>query len=552
MNISISSNGMPIKRICLALAGVGFTALLAGCGGGSSSSVVTPPPPPVVTIDVFGARGTTLTAQVTSSNCSATPTVSWQTSGGVALGTGLSIQDTQPASAITATATCSTATATENLQALSVYNTLAAFAVMQNNSAEAWGNPVWGGQTAAGEALTNISQLFPSERGFAALLADSTVQTWGSGYVAVKDPNLTDPSKGAITTSALTNIASVIPGRVAYFGVKKDGSFVAWGNYRGLITQVDVAMNDATAGLSATTLASLTNVKSIASTEGAYAALKADGTVVSFGDPDSGGDSSSVKAQLTGVTQVVGTNYDFLALRKDGTVVGWTGQFGWAIPTSNQTLSNVNNLTVDGTVGVATTNSGTASAFGYTPDVDAADSTSVASLLTGVANIYATQTSFAALLSNGNVVSWGDLPRMQASLNTVQSSLTNVKNIVSSEYAFAALKGDGTVVTWGDPIVGGDSSKVSAQLTNVVALTSNKYAFAALKSNGTVVTWGMASKGGDSSAVASNLTNVRAIYATPFGAFLAVNKDGTFVNWGDQWAGGGKTPAKLTKIPFAS
>ncbi|MFZ6848839.1 hypothetical protein [Undibacterium sp. RuRC25W] len=543
MNKLIPSSGMPIKRICLALVSVGFTTLLTGCGGSSS------PPPPTVTIDVFGARGSTLTAVVTSTNCSATPTVTWQTSGGVALGTGLSIQDTQPLSAISATATCSTATLTENLQPLSVYSSLAAFAVLQNKTVEAWGNPVWGGQTAAGEALTTITQLYPSDRGFAALLADNTVQTWGSSYVAVSNPNLVDTSKGSIATSALTNIASVIPGRVAYFATKKDGSFVAWGSYRGLISQVDTLMNNATDGLSASTLASLTNVQSIASTEGAYAALKTDGTVVTFGDPDAGGDSSSVQAQLTNVTQVVGTNYDFVALRKDGTVVGWTGQFGWAIPTS--TLTGVTNLTVNGIVGVATTKTD-ASAFGYAPDVDAADSSSVTTLLKSVAQVYSTQTAFAALLTNGNVVSWGDLPRMQTSLNAVQSSLTNVKNIVSSEYAFAALKNDGTVVTWGDPTVGGDSSSVASQLTNVVSITANKYAFAALKSNGTVVTWGMATKGGNSSAVASSLTNVRAIYATPFGAFLAVNKDGTFVNWGDQWAGGGAAPAKLTKIPFSS
>ncbi|MFZ6725397.1 hypothetical protein ACO0K2_07855 [Undibacterium sp. MH2W] len=547
MNKMIPFSSVPMKRICLALVGVGFTTLLAGCGGSSSPAA---PPPPTVTIDVFGARGTTLTAQVTSTNCSATPTVSWQTSGGVALGTGLSIQDTQPSSAISATATCSTATATENLQPLAVFTSLAAFAVLQNKTAEAWGNPVWGGQTATAESLTNITQLYPSDRGFAALLADNTVQTWGSSYVSESNPNLVDPAKGSIATGPLTNIASIIPGRVAYFGIKKDGSFVAWGNYRGLISQVDTPMNDPSNGLSASTLASLTNVQSIAATEGAYAALKTDGTVVTFGDTDSGGDSSSATLPLTNVTQIVGTNYDFVALRKDGTVAGWTGSFGWAIPTT--TLSTVTNLTANGVVGVATLKSGAATAFGDATSVDAADTTSIASSLSNVAQIYATQSAFAALLTNGNVISWGDLQRMQTSLNAVQSSLTNVKNIVSSEYAFAALKNDGTVVTWGDPTVGGDSSSVASQLTNVVSITANKYAFAALKSNGTVVTWGMASKGGNSSTVAASLTNVRAIYATPFGAFLAVNKDGTFVNWGDQWAGGGTAPAKLTKIPFTS
>ena len=541
MNISIPSNDMPFKRICLALAGVGFTVLLTGCGGGSSAPAVPPaPPPPTVTIDVFGARGATLTAQVTSSNCSVTPTVSWQTSGGVALGTGLTIQDTQPNSVISATASCSTASAVENLQPNVVYNTNAAFAVLQNGTVVAWGDPVWGGATSDAAKVSNVSNLYPSERGFAALLTNGSVSVWGSSYI---DPTTT-------ATGTLTNISSIIPGRIAYFATKNDGSFVAWGNYRLVDSEGNsVAMNSTSGGLSASTLASLTNIKSISSTEGAYAALKNDGTVVAFGDPDVGGDASSVQAQLTNVVQVVGTNFEFLGLTKSGNIYEWSNAYGYAYPT--QQIPATTKLTVDGTVGVATTSSGTATAFGYSAGIDAASSASVASLLNNVVNIYATQTSFAALLANGNVVSWGDLDRMGASLNTVQSSLTNVKSIATTEYAFAALKGDGTVVTWGDPIVGGDSSTVTSQLNNVVAITANKYAFAALTSSGTVVTWGMPGKGG-SSTVTTNLTNVRAIYATPFGGFLAVNKDGSFATWGDQWAGGGTVPSTLTKIPFAS
>ncbi len=543
MNIYITSNGIPLNRMASALASIGFTVLLAGCGGSDSSAPPAPPPSPTVSIDVFGARGTTLTAVVNSTNCSATPTVSWQASSGVALGTGTSVQDTQPNSTVTATASCSTATASQTLQANSVYSALAAFAVTQNGTAYAWGNPVWGGQNASSSVITGIAQLFPSDRGFAALLTDGTVKVWGSSFVSP-----------TTATSALTNIASIIPGRVAFFGVKKDGSFTAWGTYRGVLSGVDVPFNDPNYGLNAATIASLTNIKSIASTEGAYAAVKADGTVVAFGDADTGGDASSVQSQLTNVTQVVGTNYDFVALRKDGTVVSWTGSFGWAIPTSDQVVTNVKNLTAGGAIAVATTNAGVTFGFGYANDVEAVDTRILNSngILTNITNVYSTQTAFAALRADGTVVSWGDLPRMQASLTTAQASLNKVKSIQSTEYAFAALKADGTVVSWGDPSVGGDSSAVTAQLTNVVSVTANKYAFAALKADGTVVTWGMPSKGGDSSAVTAKLVNVRAIYATPFGAFLAVSKDGTFTSWGDQWAGGGAAPALLTKIPFSS
>jgi coenzyme F420-reducing hydrogenase beta subunit len=66
-----------------------------------------------------------------------------------------------------------------------------------------------------------------------------------------------------------------------------------------------------------------------------------------------------------------------------------------------------------------------------------------------------------------------------------------VLNIYSTDRAFAALKSDGSVVTWGYSTRGGDSSSVSADLMGgVLNIYSTDRAFAALKSDGSVVTWG--------------------------------------------------------------
>ncbi len=101
---------------------------------------------------------------------------------------------------------------------------------------------------------------------------------------------------------------------------------------------------------------------------------------------------------------------------------------------------------------------------------------------------------------------------------------------VSNSYAFAALKSDGSVVTWGDSRYGGDSSSVASQLTSgVTQIFSTGYAFAALKSNGSVVTW---TWGFDSSSVASQLTSgVTQIFSTN-NAFAALKSDGSVVTWG--------------------
>ncbi|MFM6257368.1 MAG: hypothetical protein ACKPFD_06955, partial [Dolichospermum sp.] len=92
-----------------------------------------------------------------------------------------------------------------------------------------------------------------------------------------------------------------------------------------------------------------------------------------------------------------------------------------------------------------------------------------------------------------------------------------------NNYAFAALKSDGSVVTWGDSSHGGNSSSVSSSLTSgVTQIFSTINAFAALKSDGSVVTWGDSTSGGNSSSVSSSLTSgVTQIFSTGY-AFAAL------------------------------
>ena len=105
---------------------------------------------------------------------------------------------------------------------------------------------------------------------------------------------------------------------------------------------------------------------------GAFAFIKADGSVVTWGDAYSGGDSTAVATQLNGntdVTQIYSTNSAFAALRADGSVVTW----GWVY-------------------------------WG-------GDSTAVTASLNGdtdVTQIYSTAFAFAALRADGSVVTWGD------------------------------------------------------------------------------------------------------------------------------------------------
>ena len=58
----------------------------------------------------------------------------------------------------------------------------------------------------------------------------------------------------------------------------------------------------------------------------AFAAILGNGTVVSWGDPMEGGDSSAVHEQLKHVKAVQATCAAFAAIKEDGSVVTW-GEF---------------------------------------------------------------------------------------------------------------------------------------------------------------------------------------------------------------------------------
>ena len=96
----------------------------------------------------------------------------------------------------------------------------------------------------------------------------------------------------------------------------------------------------------------------------AFAALTRSGTVVAWGYPHSGGDSSAVQHLLVDVASVTATGYAFAALTRSGTVVAW------GVPWHG------------------------------------GDSATVQHLLVDVASVTAADTAFAALTRSGAVITW--------------------------------------------------------------------------------------------------------------------------------------------------
>ena len=103
----------------------------------------------------------------------------------------------------------------------------------------------------------------------------------------------------------------------------------ALGVGKGRLVDVSGAVLDATMPIKCTTLqdgGSLilhVNRVQACGTMFAVAALLGDGTVVTWGDVEYGGDSTAVQDELKNVQQIQASSCSFAALRGDGTVVTW-------------------------------------------------------------------------------------------------------------------------------------------------------------------------------------------------------------------------------------
>ncbi|GIQ97663.1 MAG: hypothetical protein CM15mP3_06970 [Candidatus Poseidoniales archaeon] len=106
--------------------------------------------------------------------------------------------------------------------------------------------------------------------------------------------------------------------------------------------------------------------------------------------------------------------------------------------------------------------------------IEVAIDPSIISLSSGVVEIFSTEWAFAALKSDGSVVTWG------SNIDTFGGDISsNVVEIYSTSGAFAGLKSDGSVVTWGSPAHGGFGTiNMGSELSSgVVEIFSNTVAF---------------------------------------------------------------------------
>ena len=107
-----------------------------------------------------------------------------------------------------------------------------------------------------------------------------------------------------ITPNSYVQVASILASGKAFAALRKDGRVFSWGHpeYGGLANQ------------------ELHSVQALHASSGAFAAILADGTVSTWGHALSGGDCRPVQGQLVEVQEVYVSNKAFAAVKRDGSV----------------------------------------------------------------------------------------------------------------------------------------------------------------------------------------------------------------------------------------
>eukprot|EP00514_Thraustochytrium_sp_LLF1b_P010560 CAMPEP_0184546454 /NCGR_PEP_ID=MMETSP0199_2-20130426/4964_1 /TAXON_ID=1112570 /ORGANISM="Thraustochytrium sp., Strain LLF1b" /LENGTH=473 /DNA_ID=CAMNT_0026940863 /DNA_START=92 /DNA_END=1514 /DNA_ORIENTATION=- len=260
-------------------------------------------------------------------------------------------------------------------------------------------------------------------------------------------------------------------------------------------------------------------VKQVASTERAFAALKTDGSLTTWGDEEDNAHLLSHDLQVGSYSSVVGNMRAFAAISTNNTLLTWgKNDFGG---NSSEVYSTLVKRVYPGSYAFAAITLNDRAVTWGDPKRGGGQFE-----VSDVRLIVPSYSGFAFLRFDGSVISWAS--------GVNRTIVKPVRTLATTWEAFAAIHEDGSVMAWGKGQAANTSNAdLSGQFTR---LEGTYAAFAALREDGSVVTWGDPRYGGDSSGV-DFTTGVREIYSG-YGAFVALKNNGEIVAWGDPSFGG--------------
>ena len=431
------------------------------------------------------------------------------------------------------------------------------YAIKADGEFFTWGN-LGEIRSQTGMIGNNFVDLVGGGQGFAARRADGSAETWGD----VKYSSSVD--FGSTLNSGITEIfgtggalhALTSSGKLHSWGWSLFGGDPSDATY-GLDCDQDGNVGEATDDLACldSGIVKVFGTKFRNNNYDAVAALKTDGSLLTWGYSSAGGDSLSVAGQLSsGVTDVVGTLAAFAALKTDGSAIVW-GDISFA---GDRTTADCD---LNGTTG---------------------DDTCLDS---NVTQIFAAQRAFVALMNDKTLMSWGDISSGGSLTQAVHGMDCNndgtagdlacnsdIETVVPGTYGFVALTSAGRAIPWGGSTYGGsitsttygpdcdyDGNKgepedVACLASGVKEVVSTNNGFIALKEDGAVIPWGRAEGGaspadatygidcnnngtkGEPIDLACLTSGVAEVYGSDTSP-IAIRDDGSLLVWGQ--SGGG-------------
>jgi alpha-tubulin suppressor-like RCC1 family protein len=466
--------------------------------------------------------------------------------------------------------------------------------------------------------LTNVETIFATFGAFAALKFDKTVTVWGGkSYGGCDDDSESQNDNGYVYTckpSSLSNVKTMFSTLSAFAALREDGTVTSWGgrvtsnlknnqhtyhfleNKEAMCTPYIGSGNAARGRLSnpmcnygdiPPTNGELTDIKTVFSNERSFVALKNDGTLVGWGNPDFGG---VVPDGIKNVSMVFSTSGAYAAIKKHEKVVKNTSPGKFVCDStklaecttsaskcfSSNACENSNFYEKFGKWKNSTYSECNEEklGLGYPDAYRCAPCfpTSNCSIKFNFSNAILTPDQVVNTVSvwgcGENKTSLGNRNMHDTEFNSVN---TQTAELEYHNYRCFQNRG-GMIFKPDDPTtllvsdIDEDPPEIYAvndigTLTNVIDIVSTPNAFAALKTDGTVVPWGVQSlqdnKGispcfDDSTGApcddvyvphqgnAKQLGNVKALYATGYmkntitgyGAYLALKNDGSIHGFG--------------------
>jgi alpha-tubulin suppressor-like RCC1 family protein len=198
----------------------------------------------------------------------------------------------------------------------------------------------------------------------------------------------------------------------------------------------------------------------IYSTQYAFATLKANGSIATWGSSD-WGQHRLYSPSGSGYTKIYSNRVAFAALKADGSItacasITWaTPRRDWSIGFKNGkgTLSWIN-------LGIATTRG-----CAFAPITWATPPSG-----NGYTKIYANANAFAVLEADGSITAWGS-----SNSGGTAPSGSGYTKIYSTAKAFAALKTDGSITAWGNSGYGGTGAPSDSGYTKIYSKLKHPY-----------------------------------------------------------------------------